>query len=99
MMDDLISRQAAIDAIVDRCDMAKWSRDPKTEELVWTLEKLPSAQKRGEWVYCEDMYGVDGYRCDKCGFHAPWDYTHKFIDFIKDYHYCPKCGARMDGVE
>ena len=52
--------------------------------------------QNGKWIYCEDMCGVDGYRCDKCGFHVPWDYTHKFIDFIKDYHYCPNCGARME---
>lgn len=63
-------------------------------------EPLPSAQperKKGKWIYGEDEYGIDGYHCDKCGFFVPWDYTHKFIDFIKDYHFCPNCGARMDG--
>ena len=25
------------------------------------------------------------------------DYQHKFIDFIKDYNYCPSCGADMRG--
>lgn len=60
-----------------------------------TLNDMPE-QKTGTWIYCEDMCGVDGYRCDKCGFHVPWDYTHKFIDFINDYHFCPNCGARME---
>lgn len=53
----------------------------------------------GEWIYGEhDMAMCDGYWCDQCGFFVPWDYEHKFIDFIKDYHWCPHCGARM-GVE
>ena len=60
-----------------------------------TVEEMREPQN-GKWIYCEDMCGVDGYRCDKCGFHVPWDYTHKFIDFIKEYHYCPSCGAKME---
>ena len=54
--------------------------------------------KHGEWIYGEhDMAMCDGYWCDQCGFFVPWDYEHKFIDFIKDYHWCPSCGAKMDG--
>lgn len=67
------------------------------------IKPLPSAQptaepvRHGKWAYGEDEYGIDGYHCDKCGFFVPWDYTHKFIDFIKDYRFCPNCGAKMDG--
>ena len=56
-------------------------------------------RKKGKWTYGEDEYGIDGYHCDKCGFFVPWDYTHKFIDFIKDYRFCPNCGADMRGEE
>lgn len=42
---------------------------------------------------------VDGYRCDQCGFFVPWDYLHKSIDYIKDYNFCPKCGADMRGEQ
>ena len=62
------------------------------------IDKIPSADvvERGEWIYDEhDIAMCDGYRCDKCGFFVPWDYEHKFIDFIKDYHFCPSCGADM----
>ena len=53
-------------------------------------------RKTGKWIYGEhDVAMCDGYRCDKCGFFIPWDYKHKFIDFIKDYKYCPHCGAQM----
>ena len=52
--------------------------------------------KRGEWIYGEhDVAMCDGYRCDRCGFFVPWDYEHKSIDFINDYHFCPHCGADM----
>ena len=67
-----------------------------------TLEYLPSAEpKRGKWIYCEDSIadGVDGYRCDQCGFFVPWDYTHKSIDYIKDYNFCPKCGSYNGGEQ
>lgn len=103
---DCISRQAAIDAI--HCDITITGR--QNAELVAAtigafadrIKALPSAQPqrmRGKWTYGEDEYGIDGYHCDKCGFFAPWDYTHKFINFIKDYHFCPNCGADMRGEE
>ena len=56
-------------------------------------------RKRGKWIYSEDEYGVDGYHCDKCGFFVPWDYVHKFINYIEDYNYCPNCGADMREVQ
>lgn len=74
----------------DRHCCPRWNRVIRE-----TLNDMPE-QKTGTWIYCEDMCCVDGYRCDKCGFHVPWDYTHKFIDFINDYHFCPNCGARME---
>ena len=65
-----------------------------------TYEEIsePSVEpKKGKWIYGEDEYGMDGYKCDKCGFFVPWDYTHTFINYINDYHYCPNCGADMRG--
>lgn len=68
----------------------------------WNQYKnYPSAQperKKGEWICGEhDIAMCDGYWCDQCGFFVPWDYKHKSIDFIKDYHWCPSCGADMRG--
>ena len=92
-MSDLISRQAAIDAVTPFDDEYR-IRD--------AIEDLPSAQperKRGKWIYGEDEYGIDGYHCDKCGFFVPWDYAHKFINYIEDYKFCPGCGADMREVD
>ena len=101
-MDDLISRQAAIDALDKRFDSIPMEQTTEILLLRKDLRNLPSAQPqrmRGKWTYGEDEYGIDGYHCDKCGFFVPWDYTHKFIDFIKDYHFCPNCGADMRGEQ
>lgn len=99
---DCISRQAAIDALDKRFDSIPMEQTTEILLLRKDLRNLPSAQPqrmRGKWTYGEDEYGIDGYHCDKCGFFVPWDYTHKFINFIKDYHFCPNCGARMDESE
>lgn len=60
-------------------------------------ENKKQERKKGEWIYGEDEYGIDGYHCDKCGFFVPWDYAHKFINYIEDYKLCPNCGADMRG--
>lgn len=60
-------------------------------------ENKKQERKKGEWIYGEDEYGIDGYHCDKCGFFVPWDYAHKFINYIEDYKFCPNCGADMRG--
>ena len=99
---DIISRQAAIDALDKRFDSIPMEQTTEILLLRKDLRNLPSAQPQrmsGKWTYGEDEYGIDGYHCDKCGFFVPWDYTHKFIDFIKDYHFCPHCGADMRGEQ
>lgn len=60
------------------------------------IDELPTAERKGNWIYGEDEYGIDGYRCDKCGFFVQWDYAHTFINYIEDYNLCPSCGARME---
>lgn len=65
-----------------------------------TIQRMPTIEPRkGKWIYGEDEYGIDGYHCDKCGFFVPWDYAHKFINYIEDYNFCPNCGADMRGEQ
>lgn len=120
-MSDLISRQAAIDALWK----ALYEYEDKTEKQfqesedldvgdwmlhrifvqnmsgidIQTILNLPSAEpvRYGKWIYGEhDIAMCDGYRCSNCGYFVPWDYSHKSIDYIEEYKYCPQCGARMD---
>lgn len=100
-MSDLIKRSDAIKAIDELPNAYNgWSDAYDKAYIIGTLEEVPSADRpQGEWIYCEDEYGIDGYRCSNCGRHIPWDYQHKFINFIDDYHTCPFCDARMKGTD
>lgn len=81
MNDDLISRQAAIDAIgkIERTDNWKAA-------VSMVLYDLPSAQperKKGKWIISRDY---DQFYCSVCGELS--DYKHRF---------CPDCGADLRG--
>lgn len=89
-MDDLISRQAAVEAVLDRIDVEKHGRDAKPEEIQWTLEKLPSAQperKTGRWL---QISPARIYECSECA-------QMVMTDDISCYKYCHGCGAYMGG--
>lgn len=88
-MGDLISRQAAIDAI---------KRAVTKEAAIWSVESLPSAQTertQGRWIP-QDNNKVNGMtsttayyypKCSACGHCA--NYTN----------FCPDCGADMRGKQ
>ena len=110
MDNDLISRQA----ILKHIEKIRWGvqmmDDTHRASIImngmYLCEKAvrnqPSTQperQKGEWIYGEDEYGIDGYHCNKCGFFVPWDYAHTFINYIKDYNFCPNCGADMRETE
>ena len=82
-MDDLISRQAAIEKISETIWDTAVANDVKT-----ILKELPSVtpkQKRGKWI--------NGY-CSECGKHAPfWAMASTYYKSS----FCPNCGAKMDG--
>ena len=84
-MKDLISRQAAIDAI----ESAKTARTPDGEIYVvklnaeMNIQILPSAEKRGKWIHGED--GL--FACSVCG-----------GEMVRNvFPHCPWCGAKMEG--
>lgn len=60
------------------------------------LEDTPAADvaevKHGKWKPCfEDWRNqIEGDECSVCGF-------RQYGTSIRTYHYCPNCGARMDG--
>ena len=102
-MTDLISRQAAIDAVCavcgNDCDKSKFIYDaPQTEQVImcpehYALSTLPLAQperKNGRWEMKPDPFGFFGEIpvCSECGC------TTKMRDKTK---FCPHCGAQMEG--
>lgn len=54
-----------------------------------TIDAVPV--RRGEWLY-NDMYLPNCAECSECG----WKSSVSGAE-ISSYHYCPNCGARMDG--
>lgn len=82
------------DAIVALLSIDEYN--PKSIQAIRKLPTIESEREKSEWIYTKhDVAMCDGYICDQCGFFVPWDYSHKSIDFIKDYHYCPSCGKGM----
>lgn len=88
---DCISRQAAIDAV-----MQCYDNDELFEVYEWKLNELPPIQpKRGKWIdkgiTGDWQYQIDGrgrswheWQCDRCK------------DMVKKRSfYCPNCGADM----
>ena len=94
-MDDLISRQAAIDAldgelIITGRENAKTIRD-YINGIDKKLRELPSAERRGRWEFNIDDKGWSWdkpYMCDQCG-----EWVEKIFKF------CPNCGAKMEAKE
>ena len=85
---DLISRQAAIDAlwkVKDERDSVYYTSAIHT--AVETLEQLPSAQpepKTGRWIKMSDSVGTY-HCCSRCG-----------REGTRMWKYCPHCGTKME---
>ena len=94
-MNDLISRQAAIDeANAWLLDCLKVNKQDRSCGLIRRLEDLPSAQpKRGKWIKKHRHYG--GFR-SYTGFDAMGEQHTVTVDERTEYDdlYCSECGAR-----
>ena len=97
-MQDLISRQAAID-VAD----AVWSvTGDKNVAKVWDqIKDLPSEQperKTGKLIY-ESAY--NWFRCNVCKKIYPPEFLQYFdsCQYQPGFNFCPNCGARMEASE
>ena len=95
MMDDLISRQAAMAYPLSWEHYDKEHGDRKficgVESYREYIESLPSAQKKGHWIHDTTISLINNMEislpagvCNVCDIHV--EYTSKF---------CPNCGADM----
>ena len=96
-MDDLISRQAALDALDELCDrICEYSKKQRHTmcgscnlgSAFDVINELPTAEKRGKWVR-DGSRGANRWVCSECGY--KW-----FFECARGM-YCPNCGADMRG--
>ena len=96
---DLISRQAAIDALKNRWKKTRNYEgigDDIAEECELYLKQVPPAQperQRGEWIEISSINHT--YKCSECG-RLLVNITDGRNNVSKHYPYC-HCGADMRG--
>ena len=88
-LSDVISRQAAIDALYDKgLSMTAWGEllAMKWSDIQTCIEQLPFAQPerpKGKWIATE----YDTIKCGECGI--------VYSSALYPRKYCPNCGADM----
>lgn len=91
-MNDVISRQAAIDTLHMDTSIIPYKKareyaDATILEIRNRLEKLPSAEpKTGRWSGVRYDAELGLFVCDNCGMFS-----------FMEYAFCPNCGADMRG--
>ena len=90
-MDDLISRQAAIDAMAELQWRASSKGELKGISKAWKrIKELPPIQpKRGKWIDASICGELPVIVCDQCNTFFP-------ISFGDFHNFCPNCGAKME---
>lgn len=89
-MDDYISREAALEALQDP---ELFNVSPRFLQI---LCDLPAADvepvRHGRWERCFEDWRqqIEGDKCSSCGFEY-------YGTGIRRFHYCPNCGAKMEG--
>lgn len=94
-MDDLISRQAAIDAM-EQAKEQYFDRRVIIGKMQDIVNNLPSAEpqrKKGRWVYRPDLGWGETWECSECG-----EKTGSSLMGYPRYNWCPMCGAEMQST-
>jgi hypothetical protein len=110
--EDAISRQAVLDKIKEVCFSTEkewvdfrvsYGSNGQRDFIVNFIESLPSIQpkpKTGHWVEGQtDNPNIHNILCSCC-FEGYPSKGHANSQYTKEkFQWCPKCGAKMDGVE
>ena len=90
-MDDLISREATLDAFADYVAHGMSMND--YDELEYMVIHMPSVstEKTGRWIKSRDSYGNNHFTCPFCEHDLATKYDGTWND-----NYCSNCGAKME---
>ena len=100
-MSDLISRQAAIDAMFALCDTEETLKEnpqrdnPHIDAITDAIDELPSVEperKTGHWEWDKR---AGEYVCSECGCNPIYEGTTPDVSEIDKYKFCRWCGAKM----
>ena len=113
-MNDLISRQAALEVLNDS-ELERQADDVFDGDLhrykraaQRIIAQLPTIDpvKYGKWIYTEVREYPVGYnlvKCSSCDWCLHSNPREKWVltaeDVARDFNYCPNCGAKMEGSE
>ena len=98
-MDDLISRQQALDAINSWRGRFSEEYNEAIDDCENSIKELPPAQpepREGHWIKHETPDGGEQYECSRCG--VLWEFNDGTPEDNEAY-FCPKCGTKMKGAE
>ena len=97
--EDVISRQAVLDAMYALCDTGEtlkenpWRDNPHIDAVVETIEQLPSVnpQRTGHWIQTQEKDDAEPFILWECSC------CHKEFRGVihKVSNYCPNCGCRI----
>ena len=91
-MDDLISREAALDCFNDWVDRHGDVHAADEDTVYQKIEALPSAVRTGKWIKLDMHRGMAQYKCSACNSEC---YVPECMGEPM-YMFCPNCGARME---
>ena len=94
-MNEYIKREAAIRALLnDAPEQVGYSREDAADCILYMDAADVAPMRHGRWVLDEKRYVV---YCSECS--EPVSYYPNIRDVREENHYCPNCGAKMDGGE
>lgn len=85
MTDDLISRKAAIDAVIANAPHGLREKSA-TLEAIHTLHGVPAVDLSAKWLE---------YDVDECGNVYVWKCSECGEEVETKWNYCPVCGSKM----
>ena len=87
--------ESALNNIGIKTDADEVFRDIAENRLSVWIDELPTYDvqevRHGKWIWDDE-----GYHCSECFYHA---YGETGEVLSGNWHYCPNCGAKMEGEE